>query len=131
MSKVRPVRKKDLHGWVRFVAMKFTTAPITTDDSRAFFAKYPQKPDQLPIKYFTRLSPVDLQPVHFFDVHGPELDLYCQNKVVFRKSEWNDSTNSLFRMSRSLRCSTTGSTVRVYRSADDARRRAVHSHSLH
>lgn len=66
---------------------------MTTDDSRAFFAKYPQKPDQVPIKYFTRLPAADLRPVHFFDVHGPELDLYCQNKVVFRKSEWNDSSN--------------------------------------
>jgi hypothetical protein len=65
----------------------FTTAPTITDGSRAFFTKYDQKPDKLPIRYFTRLKPTDLQPVDFHDTHGAELELFCQNKVAFRKSK--------------------------------------------
>ncbi|CAF2400843.1 unnamed protein product [Rotaria sp. Silwood2] len=62
------------------------TPPKTIADSRTFFIKYDQKPDKLPIQYFTHLKPTNLQSVVFHDVHGPELDLYCQNKVVFRKN---------------------------------------------
>jgi len=50
-----------------------------------FFAKYsPVTPDRLPIRYYTNLSNT-LQPITFSEVHGPELELYCEYKVALRK----------------------------------------------
>ncbi|CAF1106698.1 unnamed protein product [Rotaria sordida] len=74
----------DLYGNVKGAVL--TTPPKTIADSKTFFIQYDQKPDKLPIKYFTHLKPTNLQSVIFHDIHGPELDLYCQNKVVFRKN---------------------------------------------
>ncbi len=64
----------------------FTTPPQIPDSSRAIFTKYDQKPDKIPIRYFTKLKPTDLQHIDFRDVHGPELELFCQNIVAIRKS---------------------------------------------
>lgn len=65
-----------------------TTPPQVIDGSRPLFNKYDQKPDKLPILYFTHLNPkTDLQLIGFSDVHGPELELFCQNMIAFRKSK--------------------------------------------
>jgi hypothetical protein len=48
--------------------------------------KYDQKPDKLPIRYYNNLKPTDLQYIGFHDIHGPELELFCQNIVAFRRS---------------------------------------------
>ena len=74
--------------------MTFTTTPRTTDDGKSLFAKYPQKPDKLPIRYFTQLRSANFQPVTFSNVHGPELELYCEYKVALRKRQ---SLNSLIK----------------------------------
>ncbi|CAF3372424.1 unnamed protein product [Rotaria sp. Silwood1] len=74
----------DLYGNVKGAVL--ITPPKTVVDSRTFFIKYDQKPDKLPIQYFTQLKPTNLQSIIFYNIHGPELDLYCQNKVVFRKN---------------------------------------------
>jgi hypothetical protein len=68
----------------------FTAAPQKTDGSRAFFTKYDQKPDKLPIRYFIQLKSEDLQSVDFYDTHGTELELFCQNKVAFRRSKFKN-----------------------------------------
>jgi hypothetical protein len=70
-----------------FLGVVFTTPPQIIDGSRTLFTKYDQKPDKLPIRYFTNLNPkTDLQLIGFSDVHGPELELFCQNMIAFRKS---------------------------------------------
>ncbi|CAF0976641.1 unnamed protein product [Rotaria magnacalcarata] len=74
----------DLYGNVKSAIL--VGPPNTIADSRAFFIKYNQQPDQLPLQYFTKVNPANLQPVTFHEVHGTELDLYCQNAVVFRKN---------------------------------------------
>jgi hypothetical protein len=66
-------------------AVTFTNPPKTTDDGKSLFAKYPQKPDKLPIRYFTQLKSDNFQPVTFSNIHGPELELYCEYKVALRK----------------------------------------------
>lgn len=68
-----------------FLAVTFTIPPKTTDDGKSLFAKYPQKPDKLPIRFFTQLKPENFQPVTFSNVHGPELELYCEYQVALRK----------------------------------------------
>ena len=70
-----------------FLGISFTTAPKVTDGSKAFFTKYHHKPDQLPVIYFTHLKAANLQPIGFRHTHGVELDLFCHNKVAFRKSK--------------------------------------------
>ncbi len=70
----------------------FTTPPKITNGSSALFTKYDQKPDQLPIRYFTQLRSANLQSIAFHDIHGPELELFCQNKVAFRKSMLRNSS---------------------------------------
>jgi hypothetical protein len=67
------------------LAVTFTTPPKTTDDGKSLFAKYPQKPDKLPIRYFPQLRPENFHPVTFSNIHGPELELYCEYKVALRK----------------------------------------------
>ena len=64
-----------------------TTAPKKISDAKAFFAKFPEKPDQLPIRHFTQLSAQNLQTICFCHIHGTEVDLYCQSKVALRKSK--------------------------------------------
>ncbi|CAF1291469.1 unnamed protein product [Adineta steineri] len=73
----------DIYGNVK--AVTFTIPPKTTDDGKSLFAKYPQKPDKLPIRYFSQLTPENFHPVTFSNVHGPELELYCEYKVALRK----------------------------------------------
>ncbi|CAF3272931.1 unnamed protein product [Rotaria socialis] len=73
----------DVYGNVK--AVTFTTPLKTTDDGKSLFAKYPEKPDKLPILYFTQLRTENFQPVTFSNVHGPELELYCEYKVALRK----------------------------------------------
>ncbi|CAF1197888.1 unnamed protein product, partial [Rotaria sordida] len=68
------------------VGVVLTTPPKRILDARTFFIKYESQPHNLPIRYFTHLQPTNLQPIVFHDVHGPELELYCENKVVFRKN---------------------------------------------
>ena len=48
--------------------------------------KYNQSPDKLPIRYFTNLRSEDLQFCVFHEAHGKELDLYCEDRIAFRKS---------------------------------------------
>ena len=72
-----------------FSAVNFTIPLKTTDDGKSLFSKYPQKPDRLPIRYFTQLQPENFQPVTFSNVHGPELELYCEYKVALRKRMTN------------------------------------------
>lgn len=67
------------------LAVTFTVPPKTTDDGKSLFAKYPQKPDHLPIRYFSQLNSAHVQPVTFSHIHGPELELYCDYKVALRK----------------------------------------------
>ena len=74
-----------------FIGAVFTNPPKTTDDGKALFAKYPQKPDKLPIRYFTDLNSESLQPVCFSNVHGAELELYCEYKVALRKRLFSPS----------------------------------------
>ncbi|CAF1108707.1 unnamed protein product [Adineta ricciae] len=74
----------DIYGNVKSIS--FTTAPKVTDGSKAFFTKYHHKPDQLPIIHFTHLKAANLQPIAFRHTHGVELDLFCHNKVAFRKN---------------------------------------------
>ncbi|UJR16205.1 hypothetical protein I4U23_003115 [Adineta vaga] len=74
----------DVYGNVKGVS--FTSAPKITDGSKSFFTKYHQKPDQLPITYFSHLKSSNLQPIAFRHIHGVELELFCQNKVAFRKN---------------------------------------------
>jgi hypothetical protein len=68
-----------------YLAVTFTIPLKTTDDGKSLFAKYPQKPDKLPIRYFTQLKSDNFQPVTFSNIHGPELELYCEYKVALRK----------------------------------------------
>ena len=73
-----------------FLGIVFTTPPQITEGSRELFGKYNQKPDRLPNKYFTNLnSRPDFQQMGFNETHGPELELFCQNMVVFRRSKLN------------------------------------------
>ena len=67
------------------LAVTFVKPPKVTNDGKALFAKYPQKPDKLPILYFTQLKSDNLQPITFSHVHGPEIELYCEYKVALRK----------------------------------------------
>lgn len=73
----------DIYGNVK--AVTFTIPPKTTDDGKSLFSKYPQKPDKLPIRYYTQILPENFQPVTFSNIHGPELELYCEYKVALRK----------------------------------------------
>ncbi|CAF1034839.1 unnamed protein product [Rotaria sordida] len=74
----------DVYANVKSVVL--TTPPKRILDARTFFIKYESQPHNLSIRYFTHLQPTNLQPIVFHDVHGPELELYCENKVVFRKN---------------------------------------------
>jgi len=73
----------DIYGNVKGVI--FTSPPQTTDDGKSLFAKYPEKPDHLPIRYYVNLTNEELKPVCFSNVHGAELELYCEYKVALRK----------------------------------------------
>ena len=98
------------------LAVTFTTAPSTTDDGKSLFAKYPQKPDKLPIRYFTQLRSANFQPITFSNVHGPELELYCEYKVALRKRQF---LSSLFKQTNFfsilIRCSKISATLFIHR----------------
>lgn len=80
-----PVDDVDITSSYVIVGVVFTSPPQTTDDGKSLFAKYPQKPDHLPIRYYTNLKSEDIKPVFFSNVHGAELELYCEYKVALRK----------------------------------------------
>jgi hypothetical protein len=94
----------------------FTNPPKTTDDGKALFAKYPQKPDKLPIRYYTDLNSETFQPVCFSNVHGAELELYCEYKVALRKRLFNRKMNETDDdvCLSSSRCSKTRSSLSVH-----------------
>ncbi|CAF1472142.1 unnamed protein product [Adineta steineri] len=74
----------DIYGNVKGVV--FTTPMKAPDNSKSFFIKYDQKPDLLPICHYKHLKFGDLQSITFHHIHGLELELFCQNKVAFRKN---------------------------------------------
>ena len=74
-----------IHPSTMLSGVMFTSPPQTTDDGKSLFAKYPEKPDRLPIRYYVNLQNEDLKPVCFSNVHGAELELYCEYKVALRK----------------------------------------------
>ena len=76
--------------------MELTQAPQTTDSTKEFFEKYKSKPDKLPIRYFNELNSTDLKYRTFFSKHGPELDLFCGDTVVLRKSKFNAESNFFY-----------------------------------
>jgi hypothetical protein len=105
--------------FISSLGVVFTTPPKTTTGAQEFFAKYPEKPDKLPIKYFTQLKSADLQPISFVNVHGPELELYCDHKVALRKSMFKVKLKCLNMYFTFFRCSKTGTTLFIYRFEND------------
>lgn len=49
--------------------------------------KYNQQPDKLPILHYPNLkSKPSFQQIGFIETHGPELELFCMNTIVLRRS---------------------------------------------
>ena len=49
--------------------------------------KYNQQPDKLPIRHYLSLkSKPTFQQIGFLETHGPELELFCMNTIVLRRS---------------------------------------------
>lgn len=70
-----------------FVAIDLIPAPEVVAGSREIFNKYNQQPDKLPIRFYPKLkSNPNFQQIGFLETHGPELELFCMNTVVLRRS---------------------------------------------
>jgi hypothetical protein len=66
-------------------AIKLIDPSRSINNGRSLFAKYAEKPDHLPIRYFQLLNSTVHRQVRFSDVHGVEIELYCEYKVALRK----------------------------------------------
>jgi hypothetical protein len=67
-----------------------TNPPLTIDTGKSLFDKYPEKPDRLPVRYFTDLKSDAFRPIGFSHIHGAELELYCEYRVALRKRSSSD-----------------------------------------